>query len=344
MSNLKLPLGKLPAPLLSHLIQQLPSPDHSVIVPPGIGLDAAGLNLSQPLISVTTDPITFSTQELGTYSLCVNINDIACTGSKPRWYTASLLLPVGTTEQHLFEIWKNLTHALEKYQIQAIGGHIEVTDAVNRPVLVGQMIGEALTDHFLTPKNAQAGDQILVCRPLAIEGTALLATEKSAFIKTHLSQEALARCQNLLNDPGICVWPLVTPIIPTTGLIALHDPTEGGIATALHEWADVTGYGLLIHKDQIPVLPETQLICEIFNINPLGLLASGSLLILCRPEAEAKIRAKLSGELVANIGELTNTQERILKGPKKCTPLPRFQADEIIKGFNVSESATIKPT
>lgn len=335
MSTLPLPLGKLPTHLLNHLIQQLPPADHTVIVPPGIGLDAAGLHLPQPLISVTTDPITFSTHELGTYSICVNINDIACTGSRPRWYTASLLLPPGTTEKNLFDIWNNLTDALKKYQIQAIGGHIEVTEAVNHPILVGQMIGEALGDTFLTPKHAQPGDQILLCRALAIEGTALLACEKATFLKNHLPNEALMHSQALLKEPGICIWPLVEPIIPTPGLIALHDPTEGGIATALHEWADATECGIFIDGDQIAIRPETQSLCQIFDIDPLGLLASGSLLILCRSEAEEKIRAKLPGEVITNIGQLTKTSERILKKQGCHTLLPRFQADEITKALKI---------
>ena len=59
----------------------------------------------------------------------------------------------------------------------------------------------------------------------------------------------------------------------------MHDPTEGGVAMGLYELAAVSGLGMQIDLDTIPTLPSTRAICEHFNINPLGLISSGTLLL-----------------------------------------------------------------
>jgi hydrogenase expression/formation protein HypE len=325
--------GKLPAAFLQQLIQGLPTLDQSVVVPPGIGLDAAGLKIGERLIAVTTDPITLASANIATYSVAVNINDIACLGCRPRWYLATLLLPLGTRKQTVQKLWQELAVELKRYHLLAVGGHVEVTAVVKTPVLVGQLIGTAMRKKLLSPRDMRSGDQILLCRAAAIEGTALLAKERVKKIAKFFSQSAIKKMQNLLYKPGICIWSVVEKIANEKGLVALHDPTEGGIATALHELADAGGLGLEIDGDAIPFLEETLKLAQIFKFNPLGLLASGSVLMVARPGAVKNIIAKLSGEVVVKIGTVTKQCARsvYLQGQKK--KLPRFDRDEIVRAL-----------
>ncbi len=285
----RLKLGKLPHEFLSKLLHQLPPHDADLIIPPGVGRDAAGLKIGDKLVAVTADPITLTVDHLAMYSVAVNVNDIACLGCRPKWYTGVLLLPPDTTEKQVEKIWSELMKELDRYNIQPIGGHVEVTETVNQPVLIGQMIGEMLGDSLLDPALAKSDDKILLWQKISIEGTALIAREKTSRLREKFSASEISHMQNLLFDPGICVWPFVEKLLPRDGVVALHDPTEGGLATALHEVSEASGCGVNIHYDSLPFLPETLLLAEHLKFNPLGLLASGCLLITCRPEAAEKL-------------------------------------------------------
>ncbi|MFA6408777.1 MAG: AIR synthase related protein [Gammaproteobacteria bacterium] len=323
--------GKLPAALLQKLIRFLPVADQSLVIPPGVGLDAAGLKIGNKLVAVTTDPITFATNHIASYSVAVNVNDIACLGCKPRWYSGVLLLPYGASDAESVEnIWTELARELQRYGITSVGGHVEVTKAVHVPILVGQIIGEAVRDELLDARNVSPGDQILLCQAVAVEGTALLAQERAAELLPILGVDNITKIQNFLQNPGICVWPYAEKLFSIPDLIALHDPTEGGIATALHELADVAGCGLAVDCEKISVLPETKQFSQLFNFNPLGLLASGSLLIVCKPKAVDQIVQQLGANQVTPIGVFTKEQHRKMNLCGEIKDLPRYDQDELI--------------
>lgn len=328
-----LALGKLPSQFLKQLIGKLPHVGAEVIVPPGVGRDAAGIKIGKRFFAVTTDPITLATNRIATYSVYVNMNDVACLGCIPRWYTGVLLLPPRTTKKMVRDIWHDLVHILRKNNIQSIGGHVEVTDAVNRPVLVGQMIGEALCGKILNPAKIKPGDCLLLWQKLALEGTAIIAQEKKEKLKKYFSAHAIKKMCRLLDKPGIGVYPFVEKLLARTrDVIALHDPTEGGIATAIHELADAAHCGVKINYDKLLFLPETLQLAKIFNFDPLGLLASGSLLIVCRPQIAIKILKTFSREPLSLIGSFTQSKcgKKLLKRGKSLD-LPRFDQDEIVK-------------
>jgi hydrogenase maturation factor len=140
----------------------------------------------------------------------------------------------------------------------------------------------------------------------------------------------------LLDNPGINVYPLVKKLLhfkKGKGIVALHDPTEGGIATAIHELADASGCGVTIHYEQIPFLTETKTIAQLFRLNPLGLLASGCLLIACHSKETSSLLQKFSKESLKWVGTFTRESKRfcLINGRKQ--PLPRFDQDEIIKAI-----------
>lgn len=329
-SMTKLNLGKLPHEFLSKLLHQLPSQNANLIIPPGVGRDAAGLRIGHKLVAVTTDPITFTVDHLAMYSVAVNVNDVACLGCRPKWYAGVLLLPPDSTEELVENIWSELMAQLSQYNIQPIGGHVEITATVNQPILVGQMIGEIIGDSLLDPAQAKPGDKILLWQKIAIEGTAIIARGKTSKLSEKFSASEISHMQNLLFDPGICVWPFVEKLLPYEGVVALHDPTEGGIATAIHEVSEAAGCGVEINYNALPFLPETLSLAEQLNFNPLGLLASGCLLITCQSEVADKLIHDFPNEPIVCIGELTESSDCILVREGRIEKLPRFDQDEII--------------
>ncbi len=332
---MQLPLGKIKESTLAELLALLPQNDERVVIPPEIGCDAAGIHYQGKYIAITTDPVTFTSDRIGTYAVNVNINDLACMGCRPLWFTMNILLPEGSTQAQLTTIMRDISRQLTHYSIQAIGGHTEVTKAVNQPIVVGQMIGEAMGKQLLDPRKITQGNRILMWQPTAIEGTALLARERYDALSAYIAPSRLDEMTALLDEPGICVWHIVEKLLGLPGIVALHDPTEGGVATALHELADVSGCGVDVIHNNISVLPQTKQLAEILDIDPLGLLSSGALLVVCEADSESLILQALKDEPIKNIGEFTGSDKRNLLEHDHTTRLPRYCMDEIIRGLNI---------
>ena len=327
--------GKLPAELLSKLLASLP-PHPRLLVGPGAGLDAAAIDLGGGRVLVATaDPITFATDEIGRYAVHVNANDIACLGAKPLWFIATVLLPESALPELAESIFEQIRSTCEELGITPIGGHTEITAGLTRPIIAGAMLGEAATDALVRPDRAQPGDHIIITKAIAIEGTALLAREAPAALRASgIDDQTIASAAGLLNDPGISVERDAQIACATASMHAMHDPTEGGLATALLELAQATGHQLSIRLSDIPVLDETRSICSALALDPIGLLASGALLIVLASAECGAVRAALAAESIpsACIGELATTGSVAIID-QNGHQLPRFQRDEVARFF-----------
>jgi hydrogenase maturation factor len=114
----------------------------------------------------------------------------------------------------------------------------------------------------------------------------------------------------------------------------MHDPTEGGLATAIYELCRANDKGALLYEESIPVLPECQLICEKLSLNPLGLLASGSLLFTISPDKREKVRELLEKEGInyREIGEIKEKDYGIkIKRKEGVFPLEFSARDEVAR-------------
>jgi hydrogenase maturation factor len=147
----------------------------------------------------------------------------------------------------------------------------------------------------------------------------------------------LERAAGMLRDPGISVLPAVRALRSSGASIrALHDPTEGGLATALSELAASTGRGVAVNGDAIEVLPETQMICAALGLDPLGLIASGALLAVIARDDTATAVSALSarGIRVSVLGELVADPDiRRMTTGGTVEDIPVFAVDEIARFF-----------
>ncbi len=284
-----IPVGKLPAELLASLLQRAPISDPRVILGPGIGLDCAILDLGEQVLVLKSDPITFTTGEIGWYAVQVNANDIATTGATPRWLLVTSLLPEGRTSPELVEsITSQLFAACQSIGVSLIGGHTEITHGLDRPILAATMIGEVAHQNLVTPAGAKEGDAILLTKGVPIEGTAILASELPKRLSDqahplHLSQEEVQEAQNYLHAPGISVLKDAQLAINAGRVHAMHDPTEGGLLTAVWEMALACQHSLEIDLSQVYISQLSSRICKILKIDPLATIASGALLLAVDP-------------------------------------------------------------
>jgi hydrogenase maturation factor len=268
----------------------------------------------------------------------VNANDIATRGGRPKWFLATLLLPEsGTTEALVESIFAQIHQACESFGIALIGGHTEVTYGLDRPILSGHMLGEVAPEALVTTGGAQVDDVVLLTKGICIEGVSIIAREREADLRQRgISDVLIQWAKNFLYEPGISVI-RDAQIACTAGRVhAMHDPTEGGLAMALHEVATAACAGVVVEHNQIPLLEEAALLCQTYGLDPLGTIASGALLIVAPAEDASTIQGALrdNGIRCAAIGRIVPASEGVmLASGQSRRPLPHFICDEITKLF-----------
>jgi len=330
------PLGKLPAEHLARLLARYAPTDPRVVLGPGVGRDAAVISFDNRYLVAKTDPITFASDEIGWYAVNVNANDVACTGATVRWFLTTLLLPGGQASPQLVDtIFDQVADACRRLGIEMVGGHTEITHGLDRPIVVGCMLGEVTPERLVRSDGARPGDVLIVTKGIAVEGTAIIAREKADDL-AGLDRSLLERCQGFLYDPGISVVRDAAVATAAGTVHAMHDPTEGGLATGLRELGEAAGVGLVVDEAAIPVLPETHTLCTQMGLDPLGLIASGALLVAVAPGDAGAVLDALgeAGIAAARIGRVVERgQGVVLSGAGGERPLPAFERDEIARLF-----------
>ncbi|NLW51657.1 MAG: hydrogenase expression/formation protein [Candidatus Brocadiaceae bacterium] len=333
-----LPPGKLEPRLLAELLSAIPARDERVVIRPAVGRDVCAIDMGNGRCLVAkTDPVTFATDRIGWYVVHVNANDLATVGARPRWFLVTALLPEGRTDDGLVRrLWSELTDALETIGCELCGGHTEITVGLDRPILVGCMLGEVPADRLVDKANVRPGDRLLLTKGVPIEGTAIMARERAAELGQHFPAEDIRRAAAFLDAPGIGVVPEALAACDAGEVHAMHDPTEGGVLTGLWELAQAAGCGLRVDEDRIPVLEPGGAFCRHFGLDPLGTIASGALLI-CAPPADAERIAaavRALGVACTDVGEVRPTAEgAVLLRAGRPVPFPIYPQDEITKLF-----------
>jgi len=304
---MRFPVGKLPAPLLAEILAKAPTADPDVLLGPGIGLDCAVIRFGSRLLVAKSDPVTFVSDELGHYLVSVNANDVATTGARPRWLLVTLLLPQDGTDSELpASLMDQIGRSCRELGITVVGGHTEITWGLTRPIAAGTLLGEVDRDRLVTPQGARPGDRVLLTKGVPIEGTAILGRELARELESEVGPEASSAARAFLHEPGISVVADARIAMSAGRVTAMHDPTEGGLVTALWELAQASGHRLKVDPAAVPVPKLSSQICAAFAMDPLATIASGALLLSVPPaDTTAIIRAlDKSGIVCKDIGEV----------------------------------------
>lgn len=335
-NGLPLPAGKLPNHLLQRFLERTKYEDPSVLIYPAVGEDiTATVPGKDQLVVLKSDPITFATDAIGRYAVAVNANDIATAGATPRWFLTTLLLPYGITPSQVGEIMQELAQEARRWGVTLCGGHTEITDAVLRPVVSGMMVGTVRPQTLIEKKNMRKGDAVLLTKGVAVEGTAIIAREfKERLLASGITAEEIDRCRRWIDR--ISVLPEARLAADEGAATAMHDVTEGGLATALLELSVAGGHKIAVEIEKIPIYDQTRMMCAALGLEPLGLIGSGSLLICCPAERSGPLMRKLEyeGISVACIGKILGVGEGIAASAHgNPVPWPEFKADEITRLF-----------
>jgi hydrogenase maturation factor len=277
--------------LAAVLAAGLPVPPE-VEVGPGVGEDACAIAIGAGHLIATSDPITLTNADVGRLAALVNANDVAVMGARPRWFLATVLLPIGTTEADVRDLFASLHAALDELDVALVGGHTEVTDAVRQPVVAGHMLGLlAEGERVVTTAGARPGDVVVQIGLVPVEGAIVLARATGRELPA--------------GGPGIGVVDAALAAAEL-GATSLHDPTEGGLAGALHELAEAAGVGLRIDRARVAWYEPGVALCHECDLDPWATLASGAVLATFAVDQVAGAAQELErrGFAVAEIGSV----------------------------------------
>jgi hydrogenase maturation factor len=330
--------GKLDIDTLKKFLERNTILDPRVVVGPKIGEDAAAIDLGKEADLcwiVTSDPITFTTEEIGYYGVVVNLNDIATMGATPRWFLATLLFPEGSDLKAIEKVFRQIHDACRQFKISFIGGHTEITPGIKKMILCGHMIGEVKKDKLVTTSGAKNGDLLLLLKGVCIEGTSIMAREKEAeLLRRGISPSMIRMAKRFIFDPGIDVLRAARIAREAVPVHSMHDPTEGGLINGLIEVAWASQKEIEVDLEKVFIYKESRILCQEFGLNPLGVIASGALLLAISPSDLWPIEKAFEKNSIPFrvIGRVKKGPARVLRSDQKgVKELKPFSRDEILK-------------
>lgn len=322
--------GKVPPEILAkYVFPFVGNRRKEVLVHSGLGEDCTIIDFGSQVAVASSDPITAADMHSGYLAVMVSCNDIAACGAKPIGILVTLLLPPDAKDDVLGSLMENIHAAAMKIGIEVLGGHSEITSSVVKPVICSTAIGIADKDKYVTSSGARLGDDVIVTKALGLEGSSILATDFENYLKDKIPSVYINKAKSFIEKISVIDDGLTAAGV---GVSAMHDITEGGILGASFEVAEASGLGIEIFKEKLPILPETQAICKAFDIDPLGLISSGSMLI-CTPYGQKVIEALRQKDIPATIvGKITQEGKYLISNGNKLTLKP-LQRDELISAI-----------
>lgn len=297
-------IGKLPNEVLERIVfDNIKNKREEILVGSGIGEDNAIIDFGEDVCIMSTDPITGATKGIGKLAIYISCNDVASSGAEPIGALLTILAPPSTTEKDIELIMKEAGEASKELNIEIMGGHTEVTDAVNRVVISTTVVGKQKKKNMLDINKINVGDKVLITKYAAIEGTSIISKELEDYLKGKLTEEEIVEAQNMGELVSVVKE---GTILGEIGVNYMHDITEGGILGAVWEGAIAIDKGIKVYEELIPMKEITKKMSSILDIDPYRLISSGSMLVIAKEDKIPEIKKKLGAENIniSIIGEV----------------------------------------
>ncbi len=310
--------GKVPNDVLNKIVlSKINKFRDEIILRPGIGEDCAAIDFGEYACVLSTDPITAATNDIGKLSVHISCNDIASSGVEPLGLMVTILCPVGTSEAELENVMQQVCDTATELNVEIIGGHTEVTPAVNQIIISTTCIGKSKKNEIVSSTGAKPGDSIIMTKSAGMEGAAIIASDFADKLNNLISHEDLCYAKDFIKSLSVVKEGVLAGKF---GATSMHDITEGGILGAAWEIAEASEVGIVVDKDNIYVDSVTKSICNALDINVFRLISSGCMLITC-PNGEGLVRLLENNNIRATIiGTVTaDKNEKLLISKKEGT-------------------------
>ncbi|MFC1994961.1 AIR synthase family protein [Chloroflexota bacterium] len=312
------------------IFPNLGKPDRTVLLGPKHGVDAAVIELPGGEVMVIAEDPTFGMPVLMPYfgwaivHICAG--DVAVLGVKPRYLTICLLLPPGTTDNVLENIWKQIHEECEKLGIAIVGGHTGIYPGIAYPLNGGcTVIGLGSKDKLTPPSNAQVNDRVIITKGPAIQTTGILARQAEKTLESKLGKAIVEKAKSYFLEMSV----VKDALVAAPYAHAMHDATEGGLLNGVYEIADASSLGVTLFEEKIVVPEEIDVVCRYFNIDPLISISEGTLVITATPENTPHILNELKQNGIAawEVGEVTPKDRIIIRKNGKQEELTPVSVD-----------------
>jgi len=323
-------IGKVPETVLKRsILKQIKHRRDEVLVGTGVGEDCSVIQLNGDEVFVmSTDPITGTTYNIGSLAVHITANDIASNGADVVGIMLTMLLPDGTKEAELKEIMKDIEGVCSKLNIEILGGHTEITSAVNQPIITVTGVGKMPRENMIKTKGAKPGQEIVMTKWAGLEGTAIIANKKEAELLTKYTRDFIDGAKNLIQY--ISVVP-ESKVGRKMGVTSMHDATEGGIFGALWEIGEASNVGIEVDLKKIPMKQETIEVCEFYDLNPYQLISSGVMLMITDKANALVDELRKQGIPSTVIGRITEGKNRVVINEDEIRFLEPPKSDELYK-------------
>jgi hydrogenase expression/formation protein HypE len=271
----------------------------------GIGEDCSVIDFGEYECVVSTDPITGADKNIGKLAVNINCNDIASCGVEPVGILVTILVPPTATLQDIKNIMAEIDEETKKYNVEILGGHTEVTEAVNRIVVSCTAIGKGKKGSAVATSGAKMGDDIVVTKLLCMEGTSIIVNDHLHKVSDVLTHKEIEIAKDYVNSISVINEGCIAGEV---GVNAMHDITEGGVLGALWEVAEASNLGFRVYNDKMPISNITYKICDTLHIDPLKFISSGSMLITVASGKELVDKLNSKGIKATTIGKMTKSR------------------------------------
>ncbi|CRZ35340.1 hydrogenase maturation factor [Herbinix hemicellulosilytica] len=323
-------IGKIPQTVLKRsVLNQIRHRREEVLLGPAVGEDCGIIAINgDDAVVLSTDPVTGTLQDIGIYAVHVAVNDIASSGAEPIGIMLTILMPENYSESDLRNLINNAESICRHLNIEIIGGHTEVTKAVNQPVITVTGIGKIKKENIVKTSKAKPGQEIVMTKWAGLEGTAILAKEKENELITKYPAAFVDGAKKMIDYLSVVPEAKIAVEI---GASSMHDAAKGGIFGALWDIGAASKTGLEVDLKKIQLKQETVEICEFYDLNPYMLISGGCLLIVTDRGNMLKDRLKAEGIPAAVIGRITEGNDRIILNGEERRFLEPPKADELYK-------------
>ncbi|MDD4808344.1 MAG: AIR synthase family protein [Oscillospiraceae bacterium] len=320
-------VGKLtPAELEQNVFRHLTERRAEVSLRSGLGEDSTIFDFGGQVCVMSTDPITGAVEDAGWLAVHISANDVASNGAEPVCCLLTILAPADCAMAEIDRVMQDAARAAEELKIEISGGHTELTAAVNQMVLSSTVVGKADRNRIIRTGGALAGDDIVVTKTIGLEGTSILAKDAASALLQWFPADLLDTAAQL--GKRISVVP-EGRVAAAFGVHAMHDITEGGLLGAVYEMASGAGKGFWLQEKAVPLHPATLQFCRQLQLDPLRLIASGSMLIATERGAALVEQLAAAGISAAVIGKFTAEPEKILIQAEGSTIVAPPEGDEL---------------
>jgi len=286
----------------------------------GIGVEELDDGATIPLenfdkeIVITADghtvyPLFFPGGDLGTLSICGTVNDLLMMGAEPLALSSIFIIEEGFTFEILEKIVKSFNAKAKEANIAIIAGDTKIMPrgSLNEMIIATSGIGIKDKRIKIVDNGLNVGDKIILTGTIGDHGTALMASREGLNISTDLKSDI-----NLLLD----INNSIKSEINSNYIHAMKDPTRGGIAAALNDWATKSNVSIYLEEEKIPIKKQVKAICDMLGLDPFNIACEGkALLSVDSSQADVilnKIKSTQNGKDAEIIGEVKSDNPKKL--------------------------------